>query len=254
MPKIAWVSSYEAAAKSARASKKLLMIDFYTDWCHYCKKLDAEVYPHPKVVQFCGQLVSVKLNAEREGMALAKKYGVTGFPTVLYLDAEGNEWGRMPGFLPAEGFLQFGNGILKSFKEQPVLEAKLRQNPSNAVLAADLTERFARQGNETKALWAAGLAAKGPQTGKCAAAYGALGGYYVKAEKAAKARPWLNKSIAIATDPRDKAYGHFGLAFCFIGERNAKGARAELNAVLKVAGCPQGLQDNARKLLEQIPK
>ncbi len=32
MPKITWVKSYEAAVKSARASKKLLLIDFYTDW------------------------------------------------------------------------------------------------------------------------------------------------------------------------------------------------------------------------------
>lgn len=254
MPKITWIRSYETAVKSARASKKLLLIDFYTDWCHYCKKLEAEVYPNPKVIQFCGQLVTVKLNAEREGKALAQKYGVSGFPTVLYLDAEGGEWGRMPGFLPAEGFIQLGSEVLKSFKEQPVLEAKLRQTPSNAALAADLTERFARQGNEKKALWAASLAAKGPQTNKHSMAYGALGGYYIKVEKAAKARAWFNKSLAIATEPRDKAYGHFGLAFCFIGERNAKGARAELNNVLKIAGCPQGLQDNARKLLEQIPK
>lgn len=32
MPKIAWMKSYEAAVKSARASKKLLLVDFYTDW------------------------------------------------------------------------------------------------------------------------------------------------------------------------------------------------------------------------------
>jgi hypothetical protein len=199
-------------------------------------------------------LVTVKLNAEREGKSLAQKYGVSGFPTVLYLDAEGGEWGRMPGFLPAEGFLQLGSGVLKSFQEQPLLEAKLRQSPSSSALAADLTERFARQGNETKALWAAGLAAKGATTAKHAAAYGALGAHYIKQEKAAQARAWFNKSLAVATNPRDKAYGHFGLAFCFIGERNAKGARAELNTVLKMPNCPSGLQDNARKLLEQVPK
>lgn len=32
MPKITWLRSYEAAVKSARASKRLMLIDFYTDW------------------------------------------------------------------------------------------------------------------------------------------------------------------------------------------------------------------------------
>jgi Thioredoxin-like domain len=199
-------------------------------------------------------LVAVKLNAEREGKALARKYSVRGFPTVLYLDAEGNEWGRMPGFMPAAGFIQLGREALSTYREQPLLEAKLKQNPSNTALAADLVNRFARQGNEKKALWAAGLLTKGPQTSKCAAAYGALGTYYVKNESATKARTWLNKSLAVATEASDKAYAHFGLAFCFIGERNAKGARAELNAAVKVPGCPEELRENAQKLLEQIPK
>lgn len=253
MPKIAWITSYDTAAQRARASKKLLMVDFYTDWCHYCKKLDAEVYPDPKVVQFSNLLVAVKLNAEREGRALAKKYGVTGFPTVLYLDAEGGEWGRMPGFLPAPNYVEFGSQVLKTFREQPVLEARLQKNPTELSLAAQLTERFANQGNEKKALWAAGLLSKGAQSGKFAAAYGSLGSYYIKQENARQARLWLKKSLAVATEPRDKAYGHFGLAFCFIGERDAKGARAELKSVLAVPGCPEGLRENAKRLLDQIP-
>lgn len=253
MPKIVWMKSYEAAVKSARASKKLLLIDFYTDWCGYCKKLEAEVYPDPKVIQFSGQLVAVKLNAEREGRALAQKYGVTGFPTVLYLDADGGEWGRMPGYLPAPQFLELGSEALKTYKEQPALEAKLKQNPSNATLALELTQRFASQGNEPKLLWAAGLLGNTAQPSKCAAGYGAVGSYYIKQQKADKARTWFQKSLKVATEGGDKAYAHFGLAFCFIGERNAKGARAELNTALKTPGCPPTIRENAKKLLEQIP-
>ncbi len=206
------------------------------------------------MIQLCGQLVAVKLNAEREGRALAQKYGVSGFPTVLYLDADGNEWGRMPGFMPTAGFMELGSGVLKAFKELPGLEATLKKNPQNTALAAELTERFARQGNETKALWSAGLMAKGPQNNKYSLAYGALGGLYLKKEKSASARTWFQKALTAATEPRDKAYAHLGLAFCFVGERNAKGARAELNAAIKVPGCPRGIQENAKQLLEQIPK
>lgn len=196
----------------------------------------------------------MKLNAEREGRALAQKYGVTGFPTVLYLDVNGGEWGRMPGFLPAPQFLQLGSEALKTYKEQPALEAKLKQNPGNAALALELTQRFASQGNEPKLLWAVGLLANTRQASKCAVGYGMVGSYYIKQQKAAKARVWFQKSLAAATDGRDKAYAHFGLAFCYMGERNAKGTRAELNAALQVPGCPEAIRENAKKILEQIPK
>jgi thioredoxin-related protein len=254
MSKIAWAKSYEAALKKARAGKKLIMIDFYTDWCHFCKKLDAEVYTDPKVIQLSGQLVAVKLHAEREGQDLAQQYAVRGFPTVLYVDAEGTEWGRMPGFLPAPSFLEFTSSILKTYKEQPGMEAKLKQNPGNLALAAELAERYARQKNETKALWAAGLIKKAPQSGKFSPAYIALGDLYIRQQNAPKARAWFQKALAAATDPRNKAYAHMGLAYCFVGERNAAGARSELNAVLKVPGCPSGILENARNLLEQVPK
>jgi thiol:disulfide interchange protein len=32
MPQIAWVKTYDAAVKAARASKKLILVDFYADW------------------------------------------------------------------------------------------------------------------------------------------------------------------------------------------------------------------------------
>lgn len=180
------------------------------------------------------------------------KYRVSGFPTVLYLDADGGEWGRMPGFMPAPEFLQLAGDALKQYKGQPALEAKLKQNPADSALAAELTERLARQGNETKALWAAGLLAKGPQSSKNASAYIWVGRLYLQKEKAAKARPWFQKALALATGAEDKAFAHLGLALCYVGERNVKAARAELNALLKVPGASPGIQEKARSLLERL--
>lgn len=204
------------------------------------------------MIQFSGQLVAVKLNAEREGKALAIKYRVSGFPTVLYLDADGGEWGRMPGFMPAPEFLQLAGDALKEFKGQPALEAKLKQNPTDSALAAELTERLTRQGNEAKALWAAGLLTKTPQSSKYASAYIGMGRLYLRKEKAAKARPWFQKALTLATGAEDKSYGHLGLALCYFAERNAKAARAELNALLKVPGSSPGVQEKARNLLERL--
>ena len=44
-PGVAFVQgSYEDALARARAEKRLLLVDVYTDWCGWCKKLDREVF------------------------------------------------------------------------------------------------------------------------------------------------------------------------------------------------------------------
>jgi len=52
---INWIS-FEELADSLRAKPKKVFIDFYTDWCTYCRKMDREVFTKPEVVQ--------KLNAD----------------------------------------------------------------------------------------------------------------------------------------------------------------------------------------------
>lgn len=198
-------------------------------------------------------MVAVKLDAEKEGRALAQKYRVSGFPTVLYLDAEGAEWGRMPGFLPTGPFLEYAQGVLKTAREQPALEAKLKQNPGNTALAIDLTQRFARQGSTKKALWSAELVTKAPQTTAAARAYVALGGMYFDRQNPVAAKPWFERAVKISTDPRDKGYAHLGLGLCAILRQDAKVARTQLNAVLKLPNCPPGMQEKARELLQQVP-
>jgi len=75
---INWKKAYAGATAEAKASGKLIMIDFYTDWCGWCKKLDADTYPAPEVVKQADSFVSIKLNAEKDadGIRLAKKFGI----------------------------------------------------------------------------------------------------------------------------------------------------------------------------------
>ncbi|MCX6359301.1 MAG: thioredoxin family protein, partial [Armatimonadetes bacterium] len=61
---IAWARNYGAAQKEARRTGKLIMVDFYTDWCTFCKVLDRDVFTDPEVVAASRKFVNVKLNAE----------------------------------------------------------------------------------------------------------------------------------------------------------------------------------------------
>jgi len=91
----------------AKAKKKIVMIDFFTDWCHWCKVLDEKVYSNPQVADYANdKQVNWKIDAEKgEGINLAKKYNVSGYPTILFLSADGAEVDRIVGYMPADEFL-----------------------------------------------------------------------------------------------------------------------------------------------------
>lgn len=63
---IKWVSFEEAVALNKK-KPKMIFIDIYTDWCGWCKKMDAETFTNPEVVAFINKnYYAVKLNAEQK--------------------------------------------------------------------------------------------------------------------------------------------------------------------------------------------
>jgi thioredoxin-related protein len=63
---IKWMSWEEAAAANDKQPKKIF-VDIYTDWCGWCKKMDASTFMEPDVIQELNEkFYSVKLNAEQK--------------------------------------------------------------------------------------------------------------------------------------------------------------------------------------------
>ena len=104
----------DAQAK-AKELKKPLLIDFTgSDWCGFCIKLDKEVFATAEFAEWAKEnVVLLKLDfparkeqaaeIKKQNKELQAKYGVRGFPTVLFLDPEGKELGRIGGYAPGSG-------------------------------------------------------------------------------------------------------------------------------------------------------
>jgi thiol:disulfide interchange protein len=104
---LTWHNDLTKGLSTAGRSNKLVLIDFYTDWCGWCKKLDRDTYTDPTVVSFLNQdFVCVKLDAEDggQGQAAAKKYAVRGFPAILVLEPSGKLVGSFYGYKSAQDF------------------------------------------------------------------------------------------------------------------------------------------------------
>ncbi len=108
---------FDAGVAEAKKAKKKILIDVYTDWCKWCKKLDSEVYTDPKVVDYLNKYyIPVKVNGEgKENLkykgetitesGLTQSFGVTGFPTILFMDSNGDAINKLGSFVPADRFL-----------------------------------------------------------------------------------------------------------------------------------------------------
>jgi thioredoxin-related protein len=126
---IAW-QKYDDGLKLASQSNRPILVDFYTNWCGWCKKMDKTTYADPTVVEYMKtKFVAVKVNAESreaielpsgkiDGRMLARSFGVTGYPSIWFLESDGKKINNLPGFVPPERFIHvlryIGDGVYKS--------------------------------------------------------------------------------------------------------------------------------------------
>lgn len=144
--------SFADAQKQAAKENKLIMIDYFTDWCKWCHVLDQRTYNQFEVGKYANEhFVNLKINAEKgEGIALAKKNGVTGYPTIAFYDAKGKEVSRVVGFQDAEKFLR----SLKVAKEggmTTILEKLQKSEANNAMLWLQAANFYAEKADAANA-------------------------------------------------------------------------------------------------------
>lgn len=101
-----WETDFKKAQEKAEKEGKALLVNFTgSDWCGWCIKLEGEVFSKKEFQSWAkDNVVLVKLDFPRrkkqsndlkkQNNELMKKYGVRGFPTILFLDAKGNVIGK----------------------------------------------------------------------------------------------------------------------------------------------------------------
>lgn len=92
----------------AKAENKPVFVDCYTSWCGPCKMLAKEVFTDPDVAKvFNEKFVNAKVDMEKgEGPALKEQYGVNAYPTLLFLNGDGELQHCIVGGMPAEELLK----------------------------------------------------------------------------------------------------------------------------------------------------
>ncbi len=119
---ISWYG-FEEGMKKAKSEKKYIFVDFYTEWCTYCKKLESETYTDEKVYKYLNdKFVPIKVNAESQNKVsfagqklteqeLAATFGVSSYPTLFFMNGEKDALGQIPGFVTADDLFMIANYV-----------------------------------------------------------------------------------------------------------------------------------------------
>ncbi len=102
---VRWYSDYSAARKHAAETGLPLLLDFGTESCFYCKKLDATTFRDPKVVaRLAAGFVAVKIDADKHPRLVAALQ-IESYPTLVVASADGRVVGRHDGYADAAELL-----------------------------------------------------------------------------------------------------------------------------------------------------
>ena len=103
---IHWRTDLGAALLEAHRSDKRVLVDFSASWCPPCIAMKHDVWPDPAVERaLAGSYVPVLIDIDHD-TAVPDRYGITGIPTIVVLDATGREL-RRGAFLTAAGMMRF---------------------------------------------------------------------------------------------------------------------------------------------------
>lgn len=130
-----WMSIEEAEKMNKKEPRKI-MVDVYTDWCGWCKKMDMETFGNPVIAEYLNKnYYAVKLNAEEKSeitfngtsykfvpqgsrgyheLAAGLLNGKMSFPSIAYLNEKLQLLGAIPGYQTPPGIEPLLNYIAEN--------------------------------------------------------------------------------------------------------------------------------------------
>jgi TolA-binding protein len=144
--------SYEQILKRAKQENKYVFIDFFATWCGPCKRMDEVTFTDAKVQELLNSMIAADWDAEKDPWAaVAKRYKVSAYPTLLVIGPDGEEVDRHLGFLEPAEFITTIDGYRNGIGTIAALEKQLEGRPDDVELLYRVGTKHAEAGRSADA-------------------------------------------------------------------------------------------------------
>ena len=106
--------TWDEALQLAKKEGKPIFLDISASWCGPCKKLKANTFPNEEVGAFYNaNFINVAVDGEKgEGIKLASKYKIKGYPSLIFIDSKGQVIAQTAGYRNPKQFIDIGKQIV----------------------------------------------------------------------------------------------------------------------------------------------
>lgn len=106
--------TWEEALPFAKKANKIIFLNIYATWCGPCKMLKRNTFSNSETGTFYNQnFINVALDGEKgEGAALAKKYAIRGYPSLLFINSDGKIVKQTAGFHNSNQLIKLGQQLI----------------------------------------------------------------------------------------------------------------------------------------------
>jgi thioredoxin-related protein len=134
---------YDKGLAKAKKEKKHILVDFYTNWCGWCKRMDKNTYEDEEVKKLLNEsYVTIKVNAESKEEVqvdgqkmtekdLARKFSVRSYPTIWFLKHSSDRIAPYYGYADAQNFLKVLTFIKDDLYDKMSFEEYLKNQDKN---------------------------------------------------------------------------------------------------------------------------
>lgn len=132
--------SFASILEKAKKENRLVFLDAYTTWCGPCKLLEKNVFSKKEVGDFYNQnFINAHVDMEKgEGIELAKKYKIYAYPSLLFLNGDGEVVYKTAGYLDIKQFLELGKAALNPENKLETKMARFYNGESSPEFLMDL--------------------------------------------------------------------------------------------------------------------